>query len=231
MVKIESLSNSFGESLTENTADCVSELAEIALDSQFDEGILKEIPFISVAFSLYRIGNSIYEINNLKKLATFLDEINNCITSEEKRSCYISKFSTNEKFRNKELEYLLILIERYIGYERPKMLARIYVAYLDGLINWLTFLQYSEVIDRLLPGDFDLLKSASSYETIQDLKTDSILRLIGMGLVIEDIRKADVEYIAETETISINNSKGLNMKKRKYSRTEFGDLLVQIICE
>ena len=68
----------------------------------------------------------------------FLNEINYGIVDESKRLKYQQKFLTDQKFRNQELEYILILIDRYINYEKPQMLAKTYLSYLQNEIDWIT---------------------------------------------------------------------------------------------
>ena len=132
----KSLSIAFADSLAEESISCISEYAEIGLDAVMEDGILKDIPIVSTAIAIYKIGSSIKERHNLKKLLVFLNELNNGILDEQKRKEYQQKFQNNEKFRNQEIEYLLVLIDRYINYDKPQMLAKLYLAYLDGTIIW-----------------------------------------------------------------------------------------------
>lgn len=130
----QSLSLSFGNSLTEDVAGIVGEYAELGLDVLVEDGLLKDIPVVSTAVAVYKIGKSIHERHHIAKLISFLNEINKGIADEEQRQKYREKFNGNEKFCNKELEYILILIDRYISFDKPQMLAKLYLAYLDGEI-------------------------------------------------------------------------------------------------
>ena len=103
----KSLSIAFADSLKEESIACIGEYAEIGLDAIMEDGVLKDIPIVSTAIALYKIGNSIKERHNLKKLLIFLNEINNGIADEEKRKDYQYKFQNNDNFRNREIEYLL----------------------------------------------------------------------------------------------------------------------------
>lgn len=149
----QSLALAFGHSLTEEVSGIAGEYAELGLDAMVEDGLFKDIPIVSTAMAVYRIGKSIRERHHIAKLISFLNEINKNVADEDKRKQYQEKFSASEKFRNQEMEYILILIDRYIGAENPKLLARLYLGYLDGKIQWIEFTQYAEVIDRLLPGD------------------------------------------------------------------------------
>lgn len=180
----KSLSVAFGNSLSEEAVVCVSGLAEVGLDTILEDGILKEVPILSTAISIYKIGSSIAERHHLKKLVVFLDAINNGIVDESKRMEYRQKFEENKKFRNKELEYILVLIERYISYDKPQMLAKLFLAYLDNKITWMEFAKYAEIIDRLFQGDVQYLNNrVLALVGSDDVAVDSVLRLLAVGLV------------------------------------------------
>lgn len=184
------LARSFRESLTEEVLGCVTDFAEIGLDSVMEDNLLKEIPFLSTAVSIYRIGQSIRERNHIAKLAAFLDRINEGIHSEEERKRYQEKFQENTKFRDQELEYILILIDRYINRDKAKLLATLYLAYLDEKIDWKRFAEFSEIIDRLLPADFDCLFEFMCHGGVDIEKTKveiaSVLRLLAVGFVSQE---------------------------------------------
>lgn len=105
------LSLSFSNSLQDGAIECLSDILEVKLDSMLDDGILKDIPFISTAISIYRIGHTIHDRHYLKKLAIFIDQINRGIQDETVRQAYIERFQKNQKSCNQELEYVLILVD------------------------------------------------------------------------------------------------------------------------
>ncbi len=82
----KSLSIAFGDSLKEESLSCIGDLVEAGLDAFMKEGLLKEIPIISTAISLYKIGDNILERYNYKKLVVFLNEINNGIVDNQKKN-------------------------------------------------------------------------------------------------------------------------------------------------
>jgi hypothetical protein len=227
----KSLSTAFADSLKEESVACIGEYAEIGLDAIMEDGILKDIPIVSTAIALYKIGNSIKERHYLKKLLAFLNEINKGIADEQKRKDYQQKFQSNEKFRNQEIEYLLVLIDRYISYDKPQMLAKLYLAYLDGIIIWEELTMYAEVIDRFLLLDCKtLISDVSAFRTLRDGGADSILRLVALGLMIEDRSVTLSEARKSLKDDSRSASKISNdSKKKKYKRTDFGIKLANIL--
>ena len=218
----KSLSIAFANSLTEESISCISEFAEIGLDTIMEDGILKDIPIISTAISLYKIGSSIKERHNLKKLLIFLNEINKGIVGEEKLKKYREKFQSNEKFRNQEIEYLLVLIDRYIDYDKPQMLAKLYLAYLDGIIFWEELIKYAEVIDRFLIGDLQELQKGAQYDLHYQKSSDALLRLASLGLVVEHSKGFEVNNTCGSLSLP-------DLQQKDYEITMFGNKLIKIL--
>lgn len=217
----QSLSLSFGNSLTKEVAGIAGEYAELGLDALAEEGLFKDIPIVSTAAAVYRIGKSIREKHHVAKLISFLNEINNGIVDGEKREVYREKFATNEKFRNQELEYILILTDRYIGFDKPQMLAKLYLAYLDEIINWMTFIKYAECIDRFLPGDQLVLDSTEIEKAQYNDNYDAVSRLEALGLIGRKVEVVPI-YHEQEQNLELKNSD-------EYTLTGFGWKLKQIL--
>ena len=227
----KSLSIAFADSLAEESISCISEYAEIGLDAVMEDGILKDIPIVSTAVALYKIGSSIKERHNLKKLLVFLNELNNGILDEPKRKEYQQKFRSNEKFRNQEIEYLLVLIDRYISYDKPQMLAKLYLAYLEGIIIWEELTMYAEVVDRFLLLDCGTLISGDGKTIVhRNIGGESVLRLVALGLMAETTESSPfVQHGDGNFGLTIEGLKKSISTDRVYRRTEFGDKLAEIL--
>lgn len=228
----QSLSVAFGNSLTEEVSGLAGEYAELGLDALIEDGLFKDIPVVSTVMAVYRIGKSIHERHHIAKLISFLNEINKGIADEQKREEYRKKFASNERFRNQELEYILILIDRYISFDKPQMLAKLYLSYLDGEIIWGEFTMYAEVIDRLLLLDRRTLTSNSAQFIVPRgiIGGESVFRLAALGLMAEvtdtsafkEHGNGSIGMTWETLTRSISTDK-------TYRRTEFGEKLANIL--
>ena len=55
------LSFSMSQSITEECSELVSSIAEVTLDSVLEDGLLKDIPIIASAISIYKLGISLRE--------------------------------------------------------------------------------------------------------------------------------------------------------------------------
>ena len=214
-------------SISEETQSITAELMEAGLDSVMDDGLLKEVPILSVAVSLYKIGHSVKERHYVRNLAAFITALNKGIIDDEKRDYYRSKMIDNPKQRDKELEYILVIIDRYIHPNKAEKLARAYLRFLDTDITWLEYAKTAETLDRLLPGDYDLLASSFPLVVKNCEINDSFLRLTSHGLIMQThdsspfvsdgnhgmmITASDIERIGNNEVI--------------YERTPFGDTFI-----
>ncbi len=219
------LACSLSQSIGDNTVSILSDIAEAGLDSILNDGLLKDIPFVSTAVSIYHIGHHVSELHHLKKLAVFIDEINKDIIDDDKRKEYILKLSSHSKKMNSELEYVLVIINRYLDYYKPRILAKLYIAYLDKKISWIEFTEYSEVIDRLLYSDFYSLCEFMFHGGInsEEEKNDiaSVLRLQSVGLV-ENIGGIPVTIVGGNETADPSAA-------FDYKITDFGKCFISLL--
>lgn len=226
------LSTALEDSINGEISDVISDLAEIGLDSLFDEGVLREIPFISTAVSVYRIGRSISERHYIKKLLVFLKSVNEKIVDEDKRRLYMQRISNDPNKRSKELEYVLIIIDRYVGYDKPTMLAKLYLAFLEGNLSWREFALYAEITDRFIIGDYDMLMSDSElFSTTYSDYNESIFRLVALGLVAETSYPSAFEDLKKGFGVSIESLEKIREGEVQYKRTRLGERFVSIMNE
>lgn len=224
---VESFSNSIGSDILEFTGEAL----EFTLDAcSGEDSILKDVPFVGTAVKLYSIGSKVHDKHNFYKLRSFVEAVNTGIGEVGELEKRREKFLANATFRKQELEYLLILIERYVGFAKPNMLGKLYVAYIDGIIDWNELTMYAEVVDRFLPGDYEKLHSAKQFITVYNLGSESLLRLMALGLLAEESQHGMWEddgrggFAVTTATMQ-----RVANREKKYVRTEFGQKLVEIM--
>lgn len=226
------LTESFVDSIGNDALNIATDFFEVGLDAIMEEGLLKDIPIVSTAIALFKMGNSIVDRHNIKKLAAFINSFNESVIDEEKVRKYKEKIRSNTAKAEQEIEFLLIILAQYIGYEKPKMLSKIYLAYLDEKIKWKDLVLLSEVVDRLLPGDYDELASAQLFTTKDGVGDHIMLRLEALGLIIEEKQSgAFVKTGRGGLAITSESIANFNMKKneRKYIHTDLGKVLIDIL--
>lgn len=212
--------------LNDHMKDILIDASELGLDAMMDDGIMKEIPIVSLLYKTYKIGHLFHERAFIRKLVSFLNCINDGTLSEPDRLRYINELKNDKKKRNKEIEYVLILIDRFTQNSKAVYLAKLYMAYLGKRISWQLFCQFSEIIDRLLPGDEKCLDNMTLTTRQDDPMIQSALqRLQGLGIILP--KTVPNLFNVKGETISVKDD-------GTYELTHFGRILFEIIgtsCE
>lgn len=228
MEKDNSLSTSFGSSITNNLQDPLMDTAEIVLDSALNDGVLKDIPVVKYVVSAYKLIDDIRGRFYLRKLEKFIFSFNAGIATDEEIKEYRAKFSG--KNRDSELSYILVLIDRYVDMDKPAIMAKLFLSYLDGAINWNEFCAYSEILDKILSSDLVYLCQKDSYTIYNNQFPSELLRLTGVGLM----------YSYQNDSILESDGHGgvavfasafsrVENKERKFFLTEFGQKFKSII--
>lgn len=218
----EKLVVSFENSISSDICDTVGDLAEVGLDAVMDDGILKDIPLLSTAVGIYRIGHTIKERNTIKQLALFITEMNKGCVDEEKRSRIIERLNSDKRKSKQEIEYILVVLDSYLEYEKPALLAKLYIAYLERTIIWNEFAKYAELLNRIFSTDVEILKGHDFKEKAIMCKqsgSEGILRLISVGFMYEQT----ASYYMGDDTSEITDYEAA------YSITAFGQKFIDIV--
>jgi len=154
---MDKLVDDFEKSLFNSSKDVISDYLEIGIDSLMNEGILKEIPIVNTIVGVLKVGKNVHDRNLLKQTLTFINEFNNNKISHDKLKQYKITIENNPKRCEEELGRILLLLNNFIDKEKSIMLAKIFKAYIEKIINWNEFCEYSEIINRLFIQDINLL--------------------------------------------------------------------------
>lgn len=179
-------------------------------------GILKEIPFLSTVCSIYKIGRTVSEIYHLKQLYAFIEGIRNSTALRTDKEKYINKLKEYDvRTRNRELEYIVLITSKYINDGKPKLLAKLYVAFLEEKCTWDEFMAFSEILDRFLPGDVETLEKGNHDKVRNEDASASLIRLSSMGIFYSQQEDSFVDNYPGILHISTNTIKNYNL-------TDFG---------
>lgn len=174
--------------LTDENMDLAIDYMEMGLDSFLSEGILKDIPIIGTA---WKLGQNVMSIKNLitaRNYWVFISELRKDKVTAEKLEEHFFQLNSNPKQLKKELEMLLIYIDRYNEVEKAQYLANIYRCFLKQSvfgIDWETATAFFEILDRVLLQDLSALKTVCTYGTRKEYFNEhsSLLRLSALGLL------------------------------------------------
>ena len=217
----ESFSKSFGESIKQNVGDITIDTSEAILDSCMDEGILKELPILKYVVTACKVYDDIKGRIFLNKMRIFIQSFNaGCASEEDVKK---RREMVNKKNRNEELSYISVIIDSFLDFEKPEILAKLYLAYLDQHISWNEFCAYSEITNSLLRMDIDYLKNNQTVLTKNNIITSELLRLTGSGMMYS--YQNDSPWVENEQgglVINVNDFERVKSKERIFTRTEFG---------
>lgn len=134
--------------------DAIFDLAEVALDKNIAESVLRDAPLVGILVKLARAGQSISEELFLRKLVRFLSDLN-AIPVEEREKLLEQYPDTSEEQRVLG-ENLLLALERLDDVKKPAILARFFAACIRSEIDYLTFTRLARALEKfnieLLPN-------------------------------------------------------------------------------
>ena len=104
------LSQSMQQTIEFSNLDFVDDIGELMLDATLDDGILKEIPVLSIIVGVSKCIRNVYDFHFAKKLIAFLIPIKD--VPVEEREAAIKKWEQDENYRGKVGDTLLGMIER-----------------------------------------------------------------------------------------------------------------------
>ena len=147
----------FNDSLIINSTDIIGDYLELGIDSILENEILKEIPIFKSLLSVGKISRNIRERNCLKNLAIFINELNSGNIDAEKLRLHQEELKRNSKKAEKELGRILIILDQTIDNIKASILGKLYKAYINQVVDWDMFIEFSEITNRLYINDLKIL--------------------------------------------------------------------------
>ena len=129
------------KSFCDSIKDPLLDTLEIGVDSLIENDGLKVLPIVKYVVTAYNIFDDVKGRHNLNKLALFLKELHNNKLSYDDVKKYKDSLK-DEKFFNSQLEYSLILLDRYLDFEKVKILSNLFISHIDGKITWIEYKKY-----------------------------------------------------------------------------------------
>lgn len=215
---IDNIVESTANTIVNYNLDIAIDFSEIGLDSLLDESILKEVPLIKAAYSIAKTGFAIREKHMLMKTLIFIDQLNKNGVSNENYIEYKKKLKAKDKFLMKELEHVLIIVDRYVELNKNKILANLYFNYIDKQIDWEQFQELSIIVDNIFLSDLPELENIFMKKaiTMNDINNKISFRRLKTQNLIEDI---------ESMRRRSNGSIGMYFNENDYKITLLGELL------
>lgn len=141
------------ESIINYNMESVMDFAEVGLDNLLEESFLKEIPMVKTVVNLAKTGFAIREKYMLKKTLIFINQLNSNGLSEEVYNDYKEKLKSKDKVIYRELENVLIIIDRMIDSKKSIILANLYYNYISKKLTWNEFQELTIIVDNIFICD------------------------------------------------------------------------------
>ncbi|GAB5522841.1 MAG: hypothetical protein Roseis2KO_07130 [Roseivirga sp.] len=200
----------------ENAINFVLDLGEVALDSIMENEILEAIPVLGSVHKSFKIGHSISDALLLRKLKTFLDELDNQSTEEKKEMIY--EIENQKGYADKIGLQLIEFLNRCDDHDKPQLIAVLFKAYIMSKIDLDRFLKYASIISNVFIGD---LEKFCFLSTVKGPKNKSdVSSLLSAGLL-----EINSKAIGKAEALG-----GIGRRNDiSYEPNEYGYELIELI--
>lgn len=220
-----SLSSNFSKSLLYATKDLSIDLTEFALDNVFENEAVKEIPIIKSIIAVANIGLAIKERHFAKKTLGFLKEFWNTDIDQDKLDKFISRLHNDCNYKNRVVDQILIVLDRYIEEEKAPIMGRLLAAHITGKINEEEFFEYIIIIDHLYLKDLKVLKIV--YQKTKEIEPISNNGYIDFekeeGLIFNSsIQRLRTQGILARRNVAIYSGGSIDSAEVESRLTEFG---------
>jgi hypothetical protein len=204
----ENLGDSLLVSITKAGAgDIASDVAEIALDSILEVGLLETIPVFGWLIKGYNVFGAIRDRTFLKKIANFLNGTEDISVLDKEQ--FLEKIKADPVLSRKVGESLVLLLERHEDFEKSYILGKLFSRYVRGKIEYEVFLRVAKAIEIAFIGDIrnleKIYKSIEEYDPAQGLQFSHWLDdMTSQSLYSSGLVRAE----GYSETIYHSNSTG-----------------------
>lgn len=119
--------------IKENVSAVAQDFAEIALDAALDEGLLKEIPVVSLLIRAFGIGRGIRDRLFLKKVMLFLSEAGRI--SAEDRETFSKRLSDEPRLAENCGESAFLLLDKIAQMSKARFMGYAFRRFVQGTID------------------------------------------------------------------------------------------------
>jgi hypothetical protein len=183
--------------IIESDLDPFLDYAEIPLDEFTGDYVLKEIPIVKTLLAITKTGIKIKEMFFIKKFIVFLQKFRSGDLETENLKEFKNNLEKDEKYRNKVLEQILILIDKLDSVNKSKILAELFRSYIEKRFDWERFIAMTKCLDDLQEITYPLLKTLSQTENFHisgGFQTNEIIKKL----------KIDMGYLNDAKTLLIS---------------------------
>jgi hypothetical protein len=176
--------------------DIPFEYLENLIDPLFDP-LLSSIPIVSIVKGLVKVGLNISEKHFMEKTLIFMKQLesNQDSINNEKINSYREKVLNNEKNTKKELERVIIILNKIVEEEKSIYIANAFIEYVNENIERELFMELITILDSIMLRDLDLIRIMIQGKAKFESNSQKIScnRLVAMGIV-NNVELNEIEY-------------------------------------
>ncbi|MGE8553995.1 MAG: hypothetical protein ACN6OB_08665 [Chryseobacterium jejuense] len=185
----ESLIESIKSIKSNEIVNASLDIGEVIMDSNLEDGILKDIPIIGTLINLNKGRLSIQDRIFSKKILSFLNQLKDI--PEEKRIKAIQKIEDSKDERIKIGEKLIYLIDRTDDHVKAEIIGVMFSEYIKENIDYEDFKRACEIINKTYLGDLLWFLNSNvikiSIEESSDMISSGLFDL-PFGLSIKNLK-------------------------------------------
>lgn len=133
---------------------------EKILDELIENPILKEVPVIKNIIAIFKTGKNFREYFFLKKIESFLFELNNM--PQEKIEHFKDNIKNDTNLGLKIIQFL----ERFDEVEKASLIGKLFILFLNKKIESAFYIRLCHLIDKCFYNDIEYLKKFKTNERI-----------------------------------------------------------------
>lgn len=167
----KTIENLIHKGLKEPNFDLGVDYAEMFLDTLLDDEVIRNIPIVKTIVGAVKGGIAIREVFLAKKILTFLKEFHSGQLDNSKKEAFLGKLNSNPKFKEKVVEQVTILNDRFISVKKSVILSNLFKAHINDKFGWEEFCELGEHLDDMHTRAFDVLKNTAESDNPFKLKS------------------------------------------------------------
>ena len=158
--------------------ELLADHGEILIDFFTNNEIIKEIPIFRDVIQLWTIKNSFSDFMYARKFKRFIEQFD--FVSDKEKEELRKKIKSKPEEANKAGQTILLVINNISDFEKPEIIARIFIAFID---EYLDINQFKRIIDAIKIAYIDDLKKFFTINQLPIKSQEQYLRnLVSTGL-------------------------------------------------
>lgn len=141
-----------------NLLEATLQNIEVAVDAATSNEAIASIPIIGTAFKVCKGIDDLRARAFAAKLERFVSSPD--LIKESTRKAIIRRVAASPEEAHKIGETLFLVLDRFIDLDKPVILAKVFVAYVDGVLSAVDLQRLAQAIDIAFAGDLNGLLQA-----------------------------------------------------------------------